>query len=84
MERATIGGYRDYGLSHQGDLAAYDGSVRDLLEGKLRPRMVSVAGRISVYESRLASTGEDYGSVLKAIDEAVHEALETFPLPQLA
>ena len=84
MERATIGGYHDYGLSHQGDLAAYDGKPSSLLEGRLKPRMVSVAGKITVYEGRLASTGETHQDVLKKIDEAIREAIEMYPIPQLA
>ncbi|MCE4628309.1 MAG: hypothetical protein F7C34_04080 [Desulfurococcales archaeon] len=74
--KATVGGYLDYNLNYSGDLVAFDGSIRDVLSGRVKPRLVVVNGIVVVYDGRLVSTGESLGDVLKALDEVVDYAVE--------
>ena len=78
MYRATIGGYRDYGITAAGDLVAYDGDLDDIMEGRVLPKLVTVAGSIVVYESRIAATGENINDILGMLEEVVSYASETY------
>jgi len=77
--RATVGGYRVYGMPLQGDMVAYDAGLADLVSGRARPKLVTVAGNVVVEEGRLH--GEDLAleDVERLIGEAVREALERYP-----
>ncbi len=78
MYRATIGGYRDYGITAAGDLVAYDSSLDKVLEGRVLPRLVTVAGSVVVYESRITATGESLDDVLSMLEELVSYAAEAY------
>lgn len=65
LRRATTGGYQDYGVSHTGDLAAYDEDLGRVLTGKPIPKLVMVAGSVVVDEGVLVETGEDLHDVEK-------------------
>ena len=78
LYKATVGGYYDYGVSYEGDLVAYDGSLRSVLEGESRPRLVSVAGRVAVEEGRLASTGETLDDVVRETWEVISYAMDVY------
>ncbi len=76
LKRATIGGYRTYGLSYTGDMVAYDEGLSRILEGRARPRLVTISWQPAVVEGRLSWSGEDYDSVQRGIREAIVEAVE--------
>lgn len=78
LYKATIGGYRAYLALHDGDFAAYDAGLEDILAGRALPVWVSVAGRPAVVEGRLAGSGYSYPEVLTRIRELIREALEKY------
>ncbi len=77
--RATVGGYRVYGMPSQGDFAAYDSSLGDLLSGRARPRLVVVDGSVAVEEGVLVGEGYSLQEVEFMIRDAIGEALEKHP-----
>ncbi|MCE4619216.1 MAG: hypothetical protein F7C37_07255 [Desulfurococcales archaeon] len=58
IRRITTGGYQDYGVSHTGDLVAYDAPLDRVLTGKPLPKLVMVAGSVVVEEGAIKETGE--------------------------
>jgi guanine deaminase len=79
LRRMTIGGYRDYGMPHAGDLIAYDVTLDKILNRFHEPKLVLVSGRITVSEGALVETGETLRDVEKYIASLVREALERHP-----
>ena len=79
MWRATVGGYRVYGMPSQGDFVAYDSSLRDLLSGRAKPRLVVVNGAVAVDEGVIVGEGYTLPEVESMIRDAVREALEKHP-----
>ena len=80
VKRATIGGYRSYGMRPQGDLVAFDGGLEALRRGRARPRLVAVNGKPVVVEGVLVYSGESLSDVLREIRSAVAEVKRMFPL----
>ncbi len=78
LAKATLGGYRDYGMPYSGDLVAFDVSLEKVLEGSALPRLVMVGWNVVVNEGKLLD-GESYSDVLKEIRNLVFEALEKHP-----
>ena len=78
LAKATLGGYRDYGMPYSGDLVAFDVSLEKVLEGSALPRLVMVGWNVVVNEGELLD-GESYSDVLKEIRNLVFEALEKHP-----
>lgn len=78
LRRLTVGGYRDYGVSYTGDLAAFDVELDRLLERYEPPRLVMVAGREAVVEGMLAGTGETIGEVEREIRKLVRETIDLY------
>jgi guanine deaminase len=76
--RATVGGYEDYGVSAFGDFIAYDGSLRRVLEGLERPKLVSVARKIVVEEGILRDTEESLEDVERETRETIKYAVEIY------
>jgi len=79
LRRMTIGGYRDYGMPHAGDLVAYDVSLSRLLSEFREPKLVLASGRVAVNEGVLVETGESLRDVEKSIASLVGEAMERHP-----
>ena len=52
LEKATVGGYRVFGMDWDGDFAAYDGRLEDVISGSARPVYVFVRGKPVVVERR--------------------------------
>ncbi len=77
--RATVGGYRVYGMPSQGDLVAYDEGLSELITGKAVPRLVTVAGSLAVYEGKLVAEDLELREVEGMIKEAIKEAIERYP-----
>ncbi len=78
LAKATLGGYRDYGMPYSGDLVAFDASLERVLEGSALPRLVMVGWKVVVDEGKLPG-GEDYRDVLREIRDLVAEAMEKHP-----
>ncbi len=76
LYRATVGGYLDYSFPAKGDLVAYDEPLNVILDGRVRPKLVSVAGEIVVSEGRLVETGESYDDVLQDTLDVIKYAVE--------
>ncbi len=76
LKRATIGGYKVYGLSYTGDFVAYDSSPEGIMSGVVEPKLVVVSWRPAVVEGRLVWSGEDLDDVYRSIEEAINEAME--------
>ena len=76
--KATVGGYEDYGIPYAGDIVAYDGSLRKVLEGRSLPGLVSVAGSIAVEEGRLVFSGETLDDIIKATKETIAYAVDVY------
>ena len=74
--KATIGGYLDYNLNYSGDLIAFDGSIKDVLSGRVKPRLVVVNGIVVVYDGKLVSTSENLNDILKTLDEIIDYAVD--------
>ncbi|MCE4602321.1 MAG: hypothetical protein F7C08_03970 [Desulfurococcales archaeon] len=83
LKRATMGGYKAYGMRHQGDMVAIDGGLRRLLEGRARVRLVTVNNRLVVREGRLVSTGESLKDVTRKIQAAIMQAKHLYPAKQV-
>ena len=79
LRRATIGGYRDYGMMHAGDMVGYEVSLDKLLERRVEPLFVSVSWRIAVWEGILLETSETLHDVEKETRELIREAIELYP-----
>ncbi|MET1128269.1 MAG: hypothetical protein ABWW70_03025 [Thermoproteota archaeon] len=78
LSAATVGSYRAYSMPYGGDLVAFDGSLDDVLEARVLPRLVAVAGRVAVDEGRLATSGLSHGEVERMIEDALKEAHERY------
>ena len=78
--KATIGGYNDYLVGYSGDLAAYDGSLSQVLSGMIRPKLVTVNYRPAVMDGLLIDTGERYSDIIRATQEAIDYAVEVHGL----
>ncbi|MEB2836113.1 MAG: amidohydrolase family protein [Desulfurococcales archaeon] len=81
FRRATIGGYRDYGIPHGGDLVAYDVPPERIPESFHAPKLVMVSNRIAVHEGRLVESGESLTEVERSIRALIREAIEAHPAP---
>ncbi|MDM7275619.1 MAG: hypothetical protein P3X22_005835 [Thermoprotei archaeon] len=75
---ATIGGYRVYNMPPDGDIVGYDDSLQKILEGRTKPKFVTVKWETAVYEGTLTSNGLTLENIEKAIVEAVREATEKY------
>ncbi len=78
LYRMTTGGYIDYGVSHTGDLAAYDVGLDKVLTGRYTPRLVLVSNTVVVAEGRIVSTGEALGDVERETLETIKYAVELY------
>ncbi len=78
LYKLTVGGYNDYGVPYNGDLVAFDGTLRSVLEGRSRPRLVSVAGRIAVDEGALTWSGETLRDVENEVFEAIRYSVDVY------
>jgi len=78
LSRATLGGYNDYNVSHEGDLVAYDEPLEKVLTGKPIPKLVMVARNIVVDEGRLVETGESLDDVVAATLETIKYAVDVY------
>lgn len=78
LSRATVGGYRLYGIGYDGDVVGYDERIGEVMSGRALPKMVSVGWEIAVWEGRLAEEGVSVRELEKEIEEAVREAVERY------
>ncbi|MEB3844494.1 MAG: hypothetical protein LRS48_02280 [Desulfurococcales archaeon] len=78
LYRATVGGYEDYGMSWRGDIVGYDGSLEDVLRGKIMPSMVSVAGNIVVSEGEIVGLGLTHRDVVRETVETIRYAVDMY------
>ncbi len=78
MRIATIGGYRIYDIPPDGDIVGYDVSLQKILEGKAKPKFVSVKWETAVYEGTLTNNNLTLEDVEKTITETIKEATEKY------
>lgn len=79
LRRATIGGYRDYGMMHSGDLVGYDVPLDRVLSEGAEPLFVSVSWRVAVWEGILLETSETIHDIERSTREVIREALDAYP-----
>ncbi|MEM2223322.1 MAG: hypothetical protein QXR02_07440 [Acidilobaceae archaeon] len=78
LKNITIGGYRTYNVSHEGDIVAYDEKLDQVIDGRSKPKLVTINWEIAVYEGALKETSYNIGDVEKQITEAVKESIELY------
>ncbi len=78
LYRATLGGYRDYGVPAMGDLVAYDVGLEEIMSGRHLPRLVMVAGNTVVEEGRIVTTMESLRDVEEETMELIKYAVEVY------
>ncbi len=79
LERATVGGYRLYGLEWRGDAAFFDEPLERVAEGSALPRFVAVRGELAVAEGELVGLGKTRADVEREIRELIKLAEERYP-----
>jgi len=79
LEKATIGGYKLYGMPHNGDFIAFDTSFENILKGKIEyPTYVFINYKPIVKNRKIVSLNLSYEEVLKEIEKTIKEAYEKY------
>ncbi len=78
LEKATSGGYRVFGMSGVGDVAAFDEGLDKVIRGEARPRAVLVDGQLVVDEGAIPRMGISRRDIEKLKEEAVRLAFEKY------
>jgi len=79
LEKATIGGYRLFGLDWRGDAAFFDEPLGRVVEGSAAPRFVAVRGELAVVEGELVGLGKTRADVEREVRELIKLAEEAYP-----
>lgn len=79
FEKATIGGYRLYGMPHDGDFIAFNTSFENILKGKIvPPPYVSINHNLIVKDGKIIDLDLSYRDILKEIEKTIKEVYEKY------
>ncbi|MGB9709191.1 MAG: amidohydrolase family protein [Infirmifilum sp.] len=78
LQKATLGGYRVFGMKTSGDIVAFDENLDKVMRGELKPRAVVVNGRLVVYENVMIDLNLSSQDIEKVKEQAVRLAFEQY------